>query len=313
MRDTGKTLHLGGSPTAFLAATWLNTVFYTSQVALSIYYLHHFSGVPRWVRYWILASLILDGACSITNMAYAYLYLVPNHGHSTFSWPISTAVLLTFTSASIAQTFSCYRHWIIARNRWITGWIICLITANLLASLVAAVCMAVFPKNFMLPIPVTTVVICAATDATITGCLVWRYSHIKSPFLSTRNLVRRVMIQALACGFTTAIPTMLMAIFLFTVWDAFYIIHATLGRIYSLSVLLTLMVLKVMHRSDPSTVMMDDDGVSRGPPVLESIFFKNPSDTDTGNTQLTNETSDHFSTQLQLRNLANDRPFTHTV
>ncbi|KAK0207841.1 hypothetical protein DFS33DRAFT_1299520 [Desarmillaria ectypa] len=204
-------------------------------------------------------------------MASAYMHLVINHGRSTFSWTIPTTVLLTFTSASIAQTFFCYRHWMIARNRWITGWIICLITANMLASLVSTICITIFPTQFMLAIPVTTTVICAATDATITGCLVWTCSHIESPFLSTRNILRRVMIQALTCGFTTAIPTILMTVFLFTIWDAFYTLYATLGRIYSLSVLLTLILLKVLRRSDPSTVRIDGDGVSSGPTVLDSI------------------------------------------
>ncbi|KAK0206161.1 hypothetical protein DFS33DRAFT_1312744 [Desarmillaria ectypa] len=200
-------------------------------------------------------------------MASAYMYLVINHGRSTFSWTIPTTVLLTFTSASNAQAFFCYRHWMIARNRWITGWIICLITANMLASLVSAVCMTIPLTEFMLAIPV----ICAATDATITVCLVWTCSHIESPFLSTRNILRHVMIQALTCGFTTAILTILMTVFLFTIWDAFYALYATLGRIYSLSVLLTIRLLKIMHRSNPSTMKVDGDGVSSGPAVLDSI------------------------------------------
>ncbi|KAK0458081.1 uncharacterized protein EV420DRAFT_1546408, partial [Desarmillaria tabescens] len=270
LRTMAMTLHFGGSSSTILAVSWLNTVLYTSQVALSIYYLHHFTRTSKWLRYWILASLTLDGACSITDMAGAYMYLVINHGRRTFSWTIPTTVLLTYTSASIAQAFFCYRHWTIARNRWMTGWIICLITANMLASLISAVYITILSTKFILAIPVTTTVICAVTDTTIAGCLIWTCSHIESSFLYTRTLLRRVMIQALTCGFTTAIPTILMTVFLFTVWDAFYTLYATLGRIYSLTVLLTLMLLQIMHRCDTPTPGVDGDG-SGSPAVLDSF------------------------------------------
>ncbi|KAK0202811.1 hypothetical protein DFS33DRAFT_1342955 [Desarmillaria ectypa] len=178
-------------------------------------------------------------------MAIVYMYPVINHRRPIFSCTIPTTILLAFTSASIAQAFFCYQYWMM--------W--------MLASLVSAVCMTIFTTEFMLAIPVTTIVICAATDVTITGCLVWACLHKESPFLSTRNLLQRVMIQALTCRFTTAIPTILMTVFLFTIWDAFYTFYATLGRIYSLSLL---------HR-DLSTVRIDGDSVSSGPTVLDSI------------------------------------------
>ncbi|KAK0421518.1 hypothetical protein EV421DRAFT_1747878 [Armillaria borealis] len=75
--DTARISRLepGGPPNRTLLATsWLNVLLYMSQVALSIYYLHHFSA-SRWLRYWILASLVLDGACSIVVMASVYVQL----------------------------------------------------------------------------------------------------------------------------------------------------------------------------------------------------------------------------------------------
>ncbi|KAK0458089.1 uncharacterized protein EV420DRAFT_414426 [Desarmillaria tabescens] len=123
-------LHGAVSLGTLLATSWLNVILYTSQVALSIYYLHHFTAL-RWLRYWILASLVLDGACSIVVMASIYMYLVINPCplQPTFTWTVPTIELLTYNSASIAQAFFCYRHWTIARNKWITGCIIILITA----------------------------------------------------------------------------------------------------------------------------------------------------------------------------------------
>ncbi len=62
---------LEGEYRTLLATSWLNVLLYTSQVCLSIFYLHQFSA-SRWLRCWILASLVLDGACSIVVMASIY-------------------------------------------------------------------------------------------------------------------------------------------------------------------------------------------------------------------------------------------------
>ncbi|KAK0192962.1 hypothetical protein F5146DRAFT_1042220 [Armillaria mellea] len=282
-------LHGAVSSGTLLATSWLNVLLYTAQVSLT----------SRWLRYWILASLVLDGACSVVVMASIYIYLV--HGSQgplqpTFTWTVPTIELLTYSSASIAQAFFCYRHWMIARNKWITGWIIILIIAYVMYDY--ALCSA----------------ICALTDLTIAFSLAWTCVPIETPYISTKNVLRRVIVQALTCGFTTAISTTLMTIFLFTVWNAYYSLFSVLGRIYSLTVLSTLVLLKVMHRSDPSTARMDGDGSTPGNPVaLATIRFKHTSDTETtgGFTQMSSEASNHRPT---LRNLAHDlEPFVHTV
>ncbi|KAK0458080.1 uncharacterized protein EV420DRAFT_412544 [Desarmillaria tabescens] len=109
---TLKPLHSDLSLGMFLVTSWLNTILYTSQVALSIYYLYHFA-TTRWLRCWILASLFIDGVCSIANLAGTYMYLVINHGPSltVFTLAAETAILLTYTSALITHVFFCHRYW----------------------------------------------------------------------------------------------------------------------------------------------------------------------------------------------------------
>ncbi len=48
---------------------------------------------------------------------------------------------------------------------------------------------------------------------------------------------------------------------------ACYSLFSVLGRIYSLTVLSTLILPKVMHRSDPSTARIDGDSSASGDPV----------------------------------------------
>ncbi|KAK0220405.1 hypothetical protein IW262DRAFT_1461669 [Armillaria fumosa] len=288
---------------ALLASSWLNVMLYTFQVALSIYCLCLLT-TTKWLRYWIFTSLVLDGACSIVDMANVYIYIVINNGTSSYyptssAWTVPTAALLTYTSASIAQAFFCYRYWTLSRNIWITGCIIFLITAHaslplrMLCNLGTNIYILAHPSDTISVIPsmIANAAMCATTDITIAGSLVWACSRIQSLYKHTRNLLRRVMIQAVTCGFTTAIFTTLMIVFLFTVWNACFTIFASLGHIYSLTVLITVILLKFMRRSDPSCSSIDSDSDS-GPVSLTpvgDIRFGHTSDAEAGKTQTSND------------------------
>lgn len=259
--------------------------------------------------------MVLDGACSIVVMASTYMYLIDSQGplKPTFTWTVPTIELLTYSSATIAQAFFCYRYWTIARNKWITGCIIVLIVAYMILNLVSTIHVIIYPMVLVPTIPLIVSGICALTDLTIAFSLPCTCLRIETPYTSTRNVLRRVIIQALTCGFTTAISTTLMTIFLLSVWNACYSIFSVLGRIYSLTVLSTLILLKAMHRSDPSTARMDgDSSASKNPAALATICFKHTPGTQMSGdlTQISSEPSDHRQT---LRTLAHDQPFIHTV
>ncbi|KAK0220444.1 hypothetical protein IW262DRAFT_1384627 [Armillaria fumosa] len=285
---------------ALLVTSWLNVLLYTSQVSLSVYYLYHFPA-SRWLRYWISASLVLDGACSIVVIVSTYMYLIDSQGLSLpkvynsssgrylgplqppFTWTVPTIELLTYSSAMIAQAFFCYRYWTIARNKWITGWIIGLIIAYVMSTIYVTIYSMVLVS--VMPLIVYDYAlcsgICALTDLTIAFSLACTCLRIETPYTSTKNVLRRVVVQALTCGFTTAISTTLMTIFLFAVWNACYSLFSVLGRIYSLTVLSTqVILLKVMHRS--AAARMDgDSSASESPVALVTICFKHTSGTET--------------------------------
>lgn len=297
-----------------LPISWLNTILYTSQVALSVYYLYHFT-TTRWLRYCILSSLLLDGACSLVSMVGLYLFMINPGPPLIYTWAVPVVVLLTYASALISQSFFCRRYWMISRNKWITAWIVFLIAANMLCILVATIYLTLHPQDFGPKVPLMLSTLCAATDLTIASSLAWTCLHIESSYASTRNILRRVMIQALTCGITTAIFTSLMSIFMFSFWDVFCSLFTVLGRIYSLTVLITVILLKVLNRSDASSSRIDGDLDCSEPTFLGPISSMNTLDTETGKGQSsTNEsaTVDH-STEPRFASISNGQSFIRTV
>ncbi|KAK0494532.1 hypothetical protein EDD18DRAFT_346795 [Armillaria luteobubalina] len=305
-----KPMRFTQSPGTVLTASWLNVILYTSQVALSIYYLRHFTAT-RWLRGWIFASLFIDGLCTIVAMVGVYMYLIRGQGpsHTIYTWTSKVIVLCTYSSASIAHVFFCHRYWTISKNKWITGCIIFLITANILGTVASTVITSLYPGILVLAVPLTLSSICAAADLTTAVSLAWTCWHIQSPHANTKNLLRRTAIQALTCGFTTAIFTTIMSISIFIVWNVFSSCFAVLGRVYSLTILITLMLLKAMNRSDSSSGRVDGDSDSSEPAVLDPIYFNHTLDTEAGKGQSSNDgnfDTTHPSTQPTFTTISND-------
>ncbi|SJK98719.1 uncharacterized protein ARMOST_01988 [Armillaria ostoyae] len=119
----------------------------------------------------------------------------------------------------------------------------------------------------------------------------------------------------MTCGFTTAIFTTLMIVFLFTVWNASFTIFASLGRIYSLTTLTTLMLLKVMSRSDPSSFRIDGDGGSE-PVTLTPVGdmrFGHTLDTEAGKTQTSSDKSESTRDSMLPHFETLAKAYIHTV
>ncbi|SJK98796.1 uncharacterized protein ARMOST_02065 [Armillaria ostoyae] len=247
-------------------------------------------------------------------MANDYTYLIINDGslYPISMWMLPTIVMLTYTSASVAQAFFCYRYWTLARNRWITGWITILITAHMICSLISCIIFVMHPTAIATTIPFTIAssTICAVTDLTIAGFLAWTLLRIQSPYAVTRNLLRRVTIHALTCGFTTAFSTTLMSIFMFTAWNAFYTIFTILGRIYSLTILFNLILLKVTSQGDQARA----DNCSE-PAIQSPIYFKHNVDTISTERRSSSSGSEtvQYPTYSRSRHRVNDRCSLHTV
>ncbi|KAK0192969.1 hypothetical protein F5146DRAFT_1223027 [Armillaria mellea] len=301
--------------------SWLNAILYTTQVALSTYYLRHFTAT-RWLRGWIFASLLIDGTCVLFVMIGFFKFLVLNQvpSHPISTWTSTVIVLLTYSSASIGHVFFCHRYWTISGNKWITGWIVFLITTNMLGALGFTIMTSLQPKSLVLAAPLTLSSICATTDISIAVSLAWMCWRIQTPRAKTKNLLRRAAIQALTCGFTMAIYTTVMSISIFVVWNIFYSLFAVLGRVYSLTVLITLILLKLTNRSDSSSSREDSDSGSSEPAMVQGpICFNHTLDTDAGKGQSSNDRNlgtTHPSTQVtqpSFTTISNDQIFTDTV
>ncbi len=130
---------------------------------------------------------------------------------------------------------------------------------------------------------------------TVTSCTNKKVSDSLFPNLvlsaidNVFSLLRRAAIQALTCGFTMAIFTTIMSISIFVFWSCariqfwhlssvinyygkvFYSFFAVLGRVYSLTVLITLMLLKITNASDSSSSRVNGDLDSSDPVILGPI------------------------------------------
>ncbi|KAK0458079.1 uncharacterized protein EV420DRAFT_412015 [Desarmillaria tabescens] len=145
----------------------------------------------------------------------------------------------------------------------------------------------------------------------INRSLAWTCLRIQTPHTSTRSLLRRATIQALTCGFAMAIFTTFMSASIFIVWNVFRLLFAILGRIYSLTLLITVMLLKVMNRSDPSSSRINGNSDST---TLGPICFKHTLDTEVSKRQpSSNETENSRHLHPHFATVSNDQPFIHTV
>ncbi|KAK0452627.1 hypothetical protein EV421DRAFT_1731237 [Armillaria borealis] len=118
------------------------------------------------LRHWIFASLIPDGS---TDTASAHIIIPPSvwlsimpldqyrGSHRSFKYmdPPYHSLALSLDCAGRSSVFSIGRYVFSTRNNWITGWIVCLVTAkvsHLLGRntiLVSAIYMILHPTEFM--------------------------------------------------------------------------------------------------------------------------------------------------------------------
>ncbi|KAK0494531.1 hypothetical protein EDD18DRAFT_1174813 [Armillaria luteobubalina] len=100
-----------------------------------------------------------------------------------------------------------------------------------------------------------------------------------------------------------------MSISVFIAWNIFYSFFAVLGRVYSLTILITLMLLKAMNRSHSSSCRVDSDSDFSEPAVLGPICFDKTLDTEAGKGQSSNDgnfDTTHPSTQPTFTTISND-------
>ncbi|EEB91613.1 hypothetical protein MPER_10002, partial [Moniliophthora perniciosa FA553] len=232
---------LKGAKTAFLCASWLNLTLYTLEICVGVYYLN-ISKYPwkSFNRFTLTASLFVDTACTAVVCYNVYLYLVDTKiSQSIQPWTLPATILLTYTSSLIEQGFYAHRYWKISRNTFITSVIVVFIFTHVVFGFISGIWTAVRPEvEFSLRSQRQP------TDLVIAICMVWKLRSIETTYAQTQSLIRRVSIQAVTSGIFASTATIIMLVLLFTSLNGFYVLFASLGRLYTLTVLINLIVLR---------------------------------------------------------------------
>ncbi|KAF9023610.1 hypothetical protein BDZ89DRAFT_1069782 [Hymenopellis radicata] len=269
---------------ATLAGSWLNTGLYVSQIIFSVWYLNNVS-MMRMYRLGICFCMVADGACSIVVMANAYMRLtMPEVSLGEEFWTLPILILLTYLSSTVEQSFFVYRYWTISRNKWITAFVGVLIVGHYACAIVTATYVFLYPivtqGSLGLKFTIAVATICTGTDIIIALALAWTLSTIETPFAATKSLLRRVAFYAVSCGLTTAATTILMVVLLFTDLSAFSVVFSVLGRVYSLTIIVNLMMVRSNQQTYQGSLSRSrrSEGPTAPPAIATPIFFNSTLD-----------------------------------
>ncbi|KAF5375194.1 hypothetical protein D9758_000026 [Tetrapyrgos nigripes] len=242
--------------TTQLIASWLNFFFYATEINLGIQYLTK-NKPTVFHQTCLILALVFDTISSGVAAYTAHSYLVVFKGYPIEpEWSTSQAVptiliqILTFTVSTITQAFFTHRYYMLSHNRIITAILVCLsITHTIFGWMAPILILTNSSKSFDFGVKATKVAAAfsAASDISIAGVMFIRLRTIHTTYMSTKNLLQRISIQAITCGIVTATATLLNLIFLYDYIPGFIVMYNILGRIYTLTLLINLILLQRMR------------------------------------------------------------------
>ncbi|KAJ7277733.1 hypothetical protein C8J57DRAFT_1713427 [Mycena rebaudengoi] len=233
-----------------LIASWANMVLFTLQGVQTCRYFVRYPKDTWFNKISVLGALASDFMTVFACLSVNYLYLVTHWGNETYikSQPrvFSVYIIGTGLTATIVQIwltrmiFSLTKQWM-----WLP-----LIAPFIFTGLVGAGATAthifINPSYTERDAVVRYVTIwlsgSAAADVIITGLLVWTFRTLKTNFVSTTELLRRLSIASVRNGSITTVMTLInLAVFtLQPETNSAVMIEMTIGRIYTLSMLANL-------------------------------------------------------------------------
>ncbi|KAJ7683676.1 hypothetical protein B0H17DRAFT_1204974 [Mycena rosella] len=215
-----------------LFSSWANMILFTLQCLQTYQYFMKYPKDIWFNKISVAACLGSDFMTVFACLSSVYLYMVTHWGSETYiasqPWCIPVYIIGTGITATIVQVWLT-RMVLNLTKQWM--WIP-LISVFILVGLVGAAATAshIFlnPSYTSRSALVTFVTIwlsgCAAADALITVVIVWKFRTIKTNFVGTKDLLRRLSIASVRNGSITTIMTLVGIVM-------------TIGRVYSLSML----------------------------------------------------------------------------
>ncbi|KAJ7017904.1 hypothetical protein C8F04DRAFT_1153812 [Mycena alexandri] len=269
-----------------LAGSWLNLVFYTTEIILFVYHL------PRWTlkpvyKYGSYALLANDAVGTFAVCANAFLCAVD--GPVRPLWPSHVLLISTALAAFMEQSFLIHRYYRVAIGKVMSIFLMLIASAHLVFAVIAVKFGEASSKFlFDQKIEASTIgaILCSFVDLLIALSICWSLSGIEPMWRSTQQLIRVLCINALASGTVVAAVTLLSSattIAKGTNSIIFTLFYASNGRIYSLTILVNI-IIRNAQRDDENTLHVTQfvDSVARNPPTTQQFSIsveRTPQDT----------------------------------
>ncbi|KAJ7485885.1 hypothetical protein FB451DRAFT_1392609 [Mycena latifolia] len=203
-----------------LFASWANMILFTLQIMETYRY---FAKYPRdlWFnKVCVVAALASDFITVFGCLSSVYLYMVTHWGNETYiesqPWCIPVYVIGTGITATIVQVWLTRMVWTLTRQ-WFWLPVIGIFIVTGITGSAATGGQIFLDSSYASRVALVKYVTiwlsgCAAADAIITGVLLWKFRTIKTSFVGTKDLLRRLSIAAVRNGSITTIMTLITVI-----------------------------------------------------------------------------------------------------
>ncbi|KAJ7111936.1 hypothetical protein C8R44DRAFT_882966 [Mycena epipterygia] len=240
-----------------LFASWGNMILFTIQLLQTYNYFLKYPKDSWFNKGSVLVALGADSMTVFACLASVYLYMVTHWGNQTYlasqPWCIPVYIIGTGVTATVVQVWLTRMVWNLTKQWFWLPPIILLILTGLVGA--GATASQIFlnssytSRQALVKFVTIWLSGCAATDAIITGVLVWKFRSIKTSFVGTKDLLRRLSIAAVRNGSITTLMTLVTVIHssghhdggkhppTFPSHQLIFYRQMTIGRIYTLSML----------------------------------------------------------------------------
>ncbi|KIY70671.1 hypothetical protein CYLTODRAFT_451440 [Cylindrobasidium torrendii FP15055 ss-10] len=235
-------------------------------VLLAIFYIRTRGAESKtFYLYSVVAAIFIDLAASLLVLinVWEYYVLLPADAEVIENaWSYPAGILLSYASATLEQLFFAHRYHAITRNKYVTSVILLLVLGHDVSAVITAISISMnlaFYNQTGVNLSLATATISVANDVLIVIAMIWGVGRIETYHQETRGILRRVAVFSVSCGLTTAVTTALVITLLQVDLQGWFFLFYSQGRIYSLTVLINLLLLRSVNRRQAHSTGSDAD------------------------------------------------------
>ncbi|EIN08325.1 hypothetical protein PUNSTDRAFT_126411 [Punctularia strigosozonata HHB-11173 SS5] len=243
---------LDASLGAILIGTWIDCMLYMLELTQIYTFFTRYPKDHPLLKATIWVLLLVDTVGSAAGNGTAYLYTITYWGDAEAItkqyWTFPTYCTATACSAAIVQSFLIFRFWNLSKTHLLAVVLVCMSLSALVGGVWTAVAVSIFSDLAQRPRIVTPVTLwfaaTAATDISITLCLVWQLRRVKNKtvFKATQSMLSRLTGMAIQTGSVTSVfAIVILGFFLKNPSGSIAVgVNECFGRVYTLTMLYNL-------------------------------------------------------------------------